>query len=142
MDYFKDKMSLYKLESQIRSLEKFYLGEIKKGKIAGDSRQDIDVLYGEFMAEKQVYELDRDLLRSRLLQSKARKYNVPIPKLDDKNMWERHFGYIYLSDEGYFNLNRAIRKEQKERRESIVQIVTVIAGAGGVLIGLISVLKL
>ena len=139
--FVKDRIELHKLNTKVRALEKFYWRLAKNAEKEGKSRNEIDNIYGQMREERYPYELDLNLLKSKTLMKKASKYNLPLPNKDEKELWEKTFNYSYLTDKGRFIVNKAIRKESKERRDAVIQFITVVTGLIGVLIGLIAVLK-
>jgi hypothetical protein len=139
--FVKNRIELHKLNTKVRALEKFYWGLAKDAKKEGKGRNEIDDIYGNFFSELGPYRLDLYLLKSSILTIKASKYNVPLPDRDKKELWGTTFDDSYLTDKGRFIVNKAIREELKERLNTFTQIITVLAGLIGVLIGLITVLK-
>ena len=139
--FVKNRIELHKLNTKVRALEKFYWGLAKDAKKEGKGRNEIDDIYGNFFSELGPYRLDLYLLKSSILTIKASKYNVSLPDRDKKELWGTTFDDSYLTDKGRFIVNKAIREELKERLNTFTQIITVLAGLIGVLIGLITVLK-
>ena len=139
--FIKDRIELHKLNTKVRVLEKFYCGLAKNAEKEGKSRNEIENIYGQMFQERDPYKLDLNLLKSKILTKKASKYNVPLPDRDKKELWGTTFDDSYLTDKGRFIVNKAIREELKERLNTFTQIITVLAGLIGVLIGLITVLK-
>jgi hypothetical protein len=86
------------------------------------------------------------VLTTQFLVSEAARLVVPLPSLEDKELWT-HWGSGAPNEEhvltikGINELRAAIRVEQKARAERFLVWVPGVVGILGALIGLVSVLK-
>lgn len=137
------RIELKKLERKLSKESKALGIAIAAAKKEGMSEQEALASYS---LEYQLISEKIDFLKSRYLISKANKLSLPVPTAyakENEDYWERsqYDGKYYLSEKGYHSLQAAIRKEQKERLEVIIPIITAITGLIGVVIGLVAVFK-
>jgi hypothetical protein len=141
LEYFKYIIDLKKYNKKIDENDKLYKDLIEKAKRNNKPEEDIRKISDEWRAVNIDPELDIKILETKYLIKRANKYNVPWPRNSESENysdWQNDFGIRYLSDEGRFRLNKLIRQEKKERREGFIQLITVITGLIGAVIGLIA----
>jgi hypothetical protein len=108
----KDRMELRKLNKQLDKHDADFRKDYDKAKKECKNKEEMQVLYEIYRYERhQHYEIEIEILRTKLLRKKAEKYDVPVPEFNDEEYWEKELGgYYYLSQKGRFELNRAIRR--------------------------------
>ena len=93
----------------------------------------------------EVEEVDDDIwdLQMQYLSKQAEQYLLPKPEFKKVSEWieSKFTGRWRLSPGALAKLRTAIRQEQKERREFWTTLITLSIGLGGVLIGVIALLK-
>ncbi|MGJ5048055.1 hypothetical protein ACQR09_13375 [Bradyrhizobium oligotrophicum] len=97
------------------------------------------VLEGENEIGRIDFEINQ--LQTDYLLEQARKYLIPVPDAQGDEWIEVAFGAWALPPETLADLRAQIRKERKERWEHWQMRLTLLIGFGGMLIGLISLLK-
>lgn len=78
-------------------------------------------------------------LLSRQLIRRASSRGLDIP--NDDSWWEESLGYKYLSKTGRARVERMIRDDFRENSKWFMEVVAVLTGLVGALIGLLSVLR-
>ena len=148
----RERIDLYKLNRREKKLDAEEERVRKKAKEKKD-QSILDEWYGTVgYWEYDDIEWERKKIVSDSLVSEADELHLPRPQYGDKAKWEEDrpqmvTGYV-LTPEAMVELRTVIRKEKRERRETVewwVKIIggliTIGTGLVGALIGLISVWK-
>lgn len=81
-------------------------------------------------------------LKTRRFRQISNRLMVPMPESKDKELW-KDLGYVggrALTDKGFWELNKLIRQEKRERREGFVVWLAALTGIIGALTGLAAVI--
>jgi hypothetical protein len=149
----RDKIALYKLDRKEKKLDAE--GEHVRQKAREKKDQLIlDEWYGTYASyEYDDIEWSRKRIVSDSLIREADKLHLPRPQYGEKDKWEEDSkppmtAGEALTREAMVDLRAVIRKEKREKRETVewwVKIIggliTIITGLVGALIGLVSVWK-
>ena len=152
-NWLSHRLSLYKLNRRENKLNSEWERQSKKANEQG-SPDLVDEWYdsvGHYDYEEIDWE--RKTLVSRNLISEADKLHLPRPKTSERQKWDGnsppHVPYTYvLTPAAMTEVRATIRKEKRERRETVewwVKIagglITIGTGLVGALIGLVAVWK-
>ncbi|NKM96964.1 hypothetical protein [Rhizobium leguminosarum] len=114
-----EERKLRKWDRKAQEIRDAYAEDIRKARSERDGDKWNDLLSTcEF--EASVYEDEAAEIRSNRVVSRARRLSLPIPyKQEDSDHWwqSRTLGIWALTDVGLAELRRAIRLEEKERRD-------------------------
>lgn len=152
--WLRDRIAVYKLNRKEKSLDE---EAVRVQKAAKEKKQP--ELYDEWESaahwEYEVIAWSRKKVVSDALIREADELHLPRPQYGDNGKWEEEekdeplaqTGMV-LTPEAMAELRGTIRKERRERRETVeswVKIIggllTIVTGLVGALIGLVSVLK-
>lgn len=139
IEYIKYRYRLAKLLRDRRAVTKKYEPLLAKEK-SGDDMTDI--MYEEH-TELVIVDDQIHRLVTNWLWEQAKKSMIPIPSHDEEGMWEEtesRPGTYHLSVKGVGTLRAALRKENKERWETLVVWVAPITGLVGALTGLLAII--
>lgn len=131
---------LRKLVRQRRATQEFYDKEYQKAE-TGDAEQNVLAL---MFQEVGVLDEEIGFLVSQHLQMESAHLQIPTPPFSQTSgKWVEgdYTDKWRLSPEQVHKLRATVRKEKKERWELWQSRLTLLIGFGGVLIGLVSVLK-
>jgi len=142
---------LKKLERELDKVEKQYRifqQSEKYKKLSGNDKRAEDTGHAQidyFPIKDQIEEI-----KSNIFLKKVQKYGIPYPRYydkDNKGYWEKSFyeySCHYLTEKGYHALRKAIREEQKARRETILcwmPLITVLTGLVGAIAAVLTIIK-
>ena len=139
-DAIKEYFRLRHLVRNRKKAEAFYHQEYEKA----DTDEEENAVYALRSQEVGVIDDEIGFLLSQQCQSKATYLQLPTPPFSETSgKWVEgeYDGKWRLSPQEVFKLRAAIRKEEKERWELWQMRLTLLIGFGGMLIGLVSVLK-
>lgn len=148
----RDKIALYRLSLREKKVD------AEEERIRKKAKEDknahlLDDWYESFGSwEYEEIEWSRKRIVSDSLIREADELHVPRPKHGDKDKWEKDKPLLapgnVLTPEAMVEVRSAIRKEKRERRETVEWwlkiiggIITIGTGLVGALIGLVSVWK-
>jgi hypothetical protein len=140
---FEDAKHWYRLRKLVRerrATQEFYDKEYRKAETA-DAEQSVLAL---MFQEVGVLDEEIGFLVSQYVQKEAAHLQIPTPPFSQTSgKWVEgdYTDKWRLSSEQVHKLRAAVRKEKKERWELWQSRLTLLIGFGGMLIGLVSVLK-
>ncbi|MDP3691844.1 hypothetical protein [Bradyrhizobium sp.] len=140
LDEIKSYFNLRRLVRSRKKTERFYDQKYEEA----ETDDDENAVYAVRAQEIGVIDDEIGLLLSQQWQSKATYLQLPTPPFSTSNgKWVEgdYDGKWRLSPQEVFKLRAAVRKEEKERWELWQMRLTLLIGFGGMLIGLVSVLK-
>lgn len=140
IEYLKYRWDMYKLYKTYRKHVKDFKNKQKNQE---DKTEDVlERELNEYQAGKTDLINRIENTKSDWIEDIARKLDVPIPTYGDQAMWHRIFPYGQaLTQKGRAHVRQAIRKERREIWEPFLRYLTILTGLGGVIIGIISMLK-
>ena len=140
---WKLKRQLYKVDRAHKTFQQSQkYKDLKREDREGEDQAFFQVDYAPIWEEIQE-------IQTRRFLSKLQSYNVPYHSKWDKEgekLWDTGgFGNSYLTTEGYHQLRRLLREEQKARRDMIlgwaVPVITAITGLLGSAIAVLTIIK-
>ena len=143
LDILLFKFGLWKLQNDKEKIRKYYKKQINKARKENKSRDEIERVIGDHIANNDFIDDDIAETQHRLLERQAEKYLIPTPKRITKDgTWKQSeiTGQWRLSQEAISKLKDTIRQERKDRREYWQSWLALLTGFIGTLIGLLSVL--
>jgi len=151
--WLRNRVKLYKINREKRKLDAIGDRFFRESKEKKDETI-IDNWYDEHSWEYDSISWDRKELISNSLLEQADELDLPRPSYSDKSKWEEadeysvDAGKSVLAQTAMIELRSTIRKEQRERRETVEFWmktlgggITILTGLVGALIGLVSLLK-
>lgn len=136
LEIFSYKFELWKLQRNKEKNSKFFDKLVDKAREEKKDREEIDTLYGEEMIIRDRIEDDIAQMQHRLIVRQAEKYLIPTPKyITQDGTWEQsdETGRWRLSQNTISELKKAIRQEQKYRREGVALLIGLIGALTGLL---------
>ncbi len=132
-----DNRKLFWREIQLR--QKF-MPLIKKAKIQGN-KEELECLTAEYLLEIHAIEYERRLMAQHRLIYKASRLLLPIPSLENKEIWEEdeYDSVRLLKPASVDDLRIAIRNELKARRDLLIGWIIPLIGLIGAITGLLAV---
>jgi len=144
IEYIKFKFALRKLFKSKEETRVKYSNFLALARSEKKSIEDIQGLEHEAYFEESMIDEEISLLVTRYLTSKARRQFIPIPPINNEEMWEKcskiSLSYV-LTDAGISNVRSLLGKEAKEKRDSIVTFIAAITGLIGTVTGLIAIIN-
>ncbi|MBY5658297.1 hypothetical protein [Rhizobium leguminosarum] len=131
--WLREELKLRKWDRKAQSLRASYSADIHKAYVANDWDKRNELIYQSDF-EVSEYEDEVAEIRSNRLLRRARRLSLPIPsKHDVGDLWwqSRTLGTWALTDVAFAELRRAVRLEEKERRDVWLAL-------GGMLVSLLS----
>ena len=132
--WISDWFRIRRLNREADRVHRHYAPEIAALKAEG---KDIGANQTSYQAYQEArIHLDEMEIYTRRLVRQARKYLLPIPpKNKDSDHWHRSrvLGTWSLTEEGYYQLRKAIREEQKHNHEVRVSYAGMVLGALGII---------
>jgi len=105
-----------------------------------DMEGEVQVKMGLVDLTESAYRLDRD--RKWLRKMGQLELFVPVKSIRNE-MWERSVVFssqLLLTEEAFNHVRAKVREEQKQRREPLVTVLTLVIGLMGAVTGLVAVL--
>lgn len=139
MSLLKDRWKLYKLRRQEKKLDE----EVERRLVEAKEKNEVDKFrewYNSAYVAYEVIRLSRNRIVSEALMQEADDLHLPRPPAD-RSKWE--FGEqsgMALTPEAMTDIRSAIRKEKRERRETVEWWVKLLGGLIGILTGLVGAL--
>lgn len=151
--WLRNRIKLYKINRQEKELDAIGRGGYRESKEKKDP-SIADEWYQETAWQYDSIQRSRKKLVSDALLDDADRFHLPRPQYSDQSKWEDPEQYIdraavyVLTPEAMTELRTTIRKERRERRETVEfwvkvmgGVITITTGLVGALIGLFSILK-
>lgn len=141
-DNLRFKLSLWRPQREKRKLKRFFRPRIADARTAKNRDREHELI-NEYIAESNLIYGDISHLVTSRLRDEANKYLIPAPEFDSHGPdWIKSAsGRWHLSADAAAKLRSDIRKEKRELREPIIQLVTLLIGLLGAMIGVFSALK-
>lgn len=138
ISYLKYRWKLFELNRKIDEIESSYKKNLKTAK-----GEDYQRLVSEEGSEVAPISEEIESLKTSYYHRLANKHLVPMPEYQNKDFWEnRNYGYgRILTSKGLWEIKKLIYQDKREKREGFITWVTALTGLGGVIIGLIAILK-
>lgn len=145
----KDWVRLKKLERELAKVEKqhrIFQKSEKYKKLSNTDKMQEDGAHAQvdyFPVRDQI-----EKVRSEIFLRRVEKYGISYPRYyekDDKGYWQKStYAYYcyYLTEKGYHALKKAIREEQKARRDAVLCWVPLIAALTGLVGATVAVLTI
>lgn len=137
-EVIKYRLELHKLDKEYNRIDKSFQKHKK-----GLSGEQLELLRAE--ASSEIFPLLEKInaLKTRRFRQIADKLMVFLPETKDKELWEdlHYAGGRTLTNKGFWELNKLIRQEKRERREGFVVWLAALTGIIGAITGLVAVLS-
>ena len=143
IEYIKFKSALRKFDKYKEEVRNTYDQEIAQARKEQKSGDDLRMIEHSAWAEDRMYNEEISIIVTQYLLKKARKHFLPIPPIEETEMWEQCnqiSTQFVLTNAGITKMRSLLRTEAKERREAILSYIAALTGLIGTATGLIAVL--
>ncbi|MBA7641093.1 hypothetical protein ES703_48765 [subsurface metagenome] len=133
---------LWRKTRELDRVTKFHDRKIKKARREKKSSDEVEFLIADAAFETEMIEEEMSSIVTNRLHRKARHLFLPVPKFEEKGMWEqgRNMGHWYLTPNGITKIRGLIREETAARRKAVLEWVAPFVGIIGAITGLLAVI--